>query len=230
MSEPWAYEPSLPAQGGEVTLSGDESRHLSGARRLRAGDTLILFDGQGRTSAAQVVEVPRRGPLVVEASPPVLAAQDGAEVHLACALPKGNRLSQLLDMGTQLWVRSFRPIVCQRSVSSWNEGKRERCERILVEACKQSRRSHLPVIHAETTPVQAAEWARTQGLSSLVAHPGGAAARTGSALILLGPEGGFAGQEIEELLRAGASQVGLGEGILRIETAAVALVAKLVLP
>jgi len=86
------------------------------------------------------------------------------------------------------------------------------------------------VIHAETTPVQAVEWARTQGLSSLVAHPGGAAARTGSALLLFGPEGGFAGQEIEELLRAGATQVGLGEGILRIETAAVALVAKLVLP
>jgi 16S rRNA (uracil1498-N3)-methyltransferase len=151
-------------------------------------------------------------------------------LHLACALPKGDRQATLLDMATQLGITDFTPLACEHSVVAPGPNSALRWQRICVEACKQSRRAYLPRLHAARTP---AEVARKHGaLALLIAHPDGqafaqAGARltTAGAMLLIGPEGGFSPQEVAAVRAAGGEPVALGSAILRVETAATALLA-----
>lgn len=233
MREPWFHLSPLPAAGTVVALDAGEARHASGARRLATGDRIVLFDGEGVTAAAELVTAGRR-----EVSVRLLDHErhplPEPELHLACALPKGDRLSTLLSMSTQLGLSSFTPLACANSVVHEGEAARGRWARILREACKQSRRPHLPRLNPVRTPDQlvaelpaaarlvaldpagrpAAEWLRSVEL--------GATRRID---LLVGPEGGFTTGELEALERDGAGLVSLGENILRIETAAVSALA-----
>ena len=227
LAGPWAWCPNLGAGGRELELSAEESRHLAGSRRLRAGDSVVLFDGCGGLAGASVLTAPKRGAVQVLAAAAQRSARRGPEVHLAFALPKGGRLSTLLDMVAQLGVASLRPLNCERSISRWKANKEERSQRLLIESCKQSRQAHLPELLPESSPLEAAQWGRDRGLRVLLAHPGEGPMKAGPGLVLLGPEGGFSVVEVSGLVKAGAEKVSLGAGILRIETAAVAASAAL---
>jgi 16S rRNA (uracil1498-N3)-methyltransferase len=102
----------------------------------------------------------------------------------------------------------------------------------MLEACKQSRRAWLPRLHAETSLAEVVEDKGLGGYTRLVADPSGVSINElGSAqfgntnlLLLVGPEGGFSDTEVVILRSSNVVPMRLGEGILRIETAAVALV------
>src|SRR3989344_4555511 len=90
-------------------------------------------------------------------------------VHLACALPKGDRAAVLLDMATQLGMVRFTPLMCARNVVKPGANSRERLRRICLEACKQSRRFYLPEIEAPARPPRPGR-GRPPG-SLWIAHP-----------------------------------------------------------
>ncbi|OGI44174.1 MAG: hypothetical protein A2V92_04650, partial [Candidatus Muproteobacteria bacterium RBG_16_65_31] len=157
-------------------------------------------------------------------------------IHLACALPKGDRQAVLLDMATQLGMAGFTPLLCERSVVKPVGGALGRWRRICLEACKQSRRLHLPEIREAATPAEAAARAAAEGARIWIAHPSGGPASCNDAahaapgiVLLIGPEGGFTEKEVAQALSHGARPVSLGPAILRIETAAVALLATVAL-
>jgi 16S rRNA (uracil1498-N3)-methyltransferase len=235
MSEPLFYAEHLADPGVTLTLTGDEARHATASRRLQVGETLWLFDGRGGLARAILLDITTRGralDLRIEerrAEPPPKPA-----IHLACALPKGDRQGTLLDMVTQLGIAEFTPLACERSVVKPGANSAERWRRICLEACKQSRRSYLPILHPSATPeeIVAQEAGRTNTV--WIAHPSAVAVAVSRAVeknnsadvtILVGPEGGFTEQEVERTTGAGAQPIALGAAILRIETAAVALVA-----
>lgn len=232
VSEPFFYCPSLNETNGNATLTGHEVRHAGGARRLRPGDRVTLFNGHGLTAAAELVAIRERG-LIADFhirerhhQPPPRPG-----IHLACALPKGDRLSTLLDMGTQLGMTSFTPLMCEHSVVRLGAAAPERWQRICLEACKQSRRVWLPELLPAADPATVAREAAAQGALVWIAHPDGQPLGPGlpndrrDQWFLIGPEGGFTATEIAASESIGARRVGLGEGILRIETAALALLA-----
>ncbi|HKQ29849.1 MAG TPA: RsmE family RNA methyltransferase, partial [Burkholderiales bacterium] len=143
---------------------------------------------------------------------------------------KGERASVLFDMATQLGVASFTPLLCERSVVDPGTGTLERLRRVCLEACKQSRRTYLPEVHA---PAKLADALARDGIK-WIAHPtgkplGGLSPASQPLTLLVGPEGGFTDQEIGDAERDGAECVALGHTILRIEAAAVALVAAIML-
>lgn len=232
------FHPDLHPEGGVVELSAEESRHVAGARRLSLGDAITLFDGKGTVARACLEQVGRKGEAVrarVEA-----AQQRPRQVpalHLACALPKGDRQGVLLDMASQLGVDSFTPLLCGRSVVKAGANTRARLARIALEACKQSRQPYVPEIREPAAPDGFADWARQQGCTLWLAHPGPDARSLPEVLqsgdpgapraLMVGPEGGFTDQEVDELLAAGGQAVSLGESVLRVETAGVALLAAL---
>lgn len=227
MSEPLFFAAALPAIGETVVLTGEEAQHAAGARRLRAGDTLWLFDGNGTLARAALLTSNKRGRSVElrieeRREQPAPARQ----LHLGCALPKGDRQAVLLDMATQLGMTDFTPLVCERSVVTVGEHSAERWARICLGACKQSRRLHLPHLHPAMTPGTFAP----HGVV-LVAHPDGSPLRSmmpdvsSAVTVLIGPEGGFTDAELRALEAAGARRVSLGRSILRIESAAIALLA-----
>jgi len=238
MTEPLFFAEQLPEAGATVTLTDEESRHAAAARRLRPGDTLWLFDGRGGIARVTLQRVGARGrelELRVEhrrTEPP-----PQPPIHLACAIPKGDRQQVLLDMATQLGMSSFTPLTCERSVVKPGTGNRERWRRICLEACKQSRRLYLPVIHEPASPREVAMQGVTMGFDLWIAHPGDRAIpisaltagrnQTRTVTILIGPEGGFTQEEIDTVMAASATAVTMGRAVLRIETAAVALLAML---
>lgn len=226
---PWFYHPHELAEGGRAQLDPEEARHASGARRLQSGEAVCLFDGLGRVAGATIVAIGTRGREVeVELGDVYRVVAPQPAVHLATALPKGDRQSVMLDMATQLGMASFAPLQCERSIVKASAHASERWRRICVEACKQSRRAYLPKILPAVSLGTAIGDAHH---AVWLAHPGGEKPvqvldQTESmeqVTILVGPEGGFTGAEAEEAQAAGAVPVSLGDGILRIETAAVAL-------
>ncbi len=228
---PLFYCAPLPDVVGErVLLTGEEAGHALGARRLQVGSDIGLFDGQGTAARAVVTAVDRRRhTLEAKLTDRQRMPSPRPAVHLACALPKGDRAAVLLDMATQLGMVRFTPLVCARSVVKPGAHSAERWRRICLEACKQSRRFYLPEIEAPASPRELAR--RVPPGSLWVAHPAVDAAAafigppTNTLTLLIGPEGGFTPQELEAVMTAGARPFSLGPAILRIETAAVAAVA-----
>lgn len=234
MTEPLFYSEQLAQPGATLELAGDEARHAAASRRLHEGDALWIFDGRGGIARATLLRVTGRGRVLqlrVEerrTEPPPRPA-----VRLACALPKGDRLSVLLDMATQLGMTRFTPLLCQRGVVKPGARSPARWKKICLEACKQSRRLYLPAIDHAVTVRDVVRHAAAEGDRAWIAHPAAGAADVSAALrhpensvtLLIGPEGGFTQTEIGQAEAAGARPLALGNSILRIETAAVALVA-----
>lgn len=235
---PYFFAADLGEAPGEVTLAGDEARHAQAARRLAVGEAVALFDGRGRVAQGRV-EAARRGALVLRIER-VSRRPEPRPLVLASALPKGDRLAVLLDMATQLGMTRFVPLQCARSVVRPAARARERWERICLEACKQSRRAWLPAVDEPCAPEQVTQrigdgvrwWvADPQGApvrEALVGEESDEAAGRGAGLVV-GPEGGFTGDELERLEAFGVRRLSLGPAILRVEAAAVAGVSALAL-
>jgi 16S rRNA (uracil1498-N3)-methyltransferase len=236
MPEPWFHVTALPAPGQIAQLDARESQHARGARRLELGESVVLFDGYGATAPAILCEVERR---CVGARAEAVEYHDrpSPALHVVSALPRGDRLAQLLSMATQLGMSSFRPLQCQRGVARPRAGARERWERILREACKQSRRAWLPEIGEPCAPQVIATLSANATLSAkrsavVLLDPSGARSasvvaepklRDAEAIwLVIGPEGGLDEDERAQMFSDGALALTLSEGILRIETAVAA--------
>lgn len=166
-----------------------------------------------------------------------LDVADSPRIELAASLPKGDRLSTMLDMATQLGIASFTPLKCDFSVVTLERKRQDptvRWNRIMLEACKQSRRASLPAIEEQATPTEVIERAATEGATIVV---GDASGRPPAELfsgvehvvVLVGPEGGFSPAEESMLTEASDAgrlhRIAIGRGVLRVEAAATAMLA-----
>jgi len=222
---------AAPPEAGRATLSGDEARHLARVLRAKVGDLVRVFDGSGGEWSARVTQIGRDAVAldigdVVPATPQATRA-----VTLAVALPKGDRQKWLVEKLTELGVERLVPLVTERGVAEATESARARLERGVVEACKQCGRNTLMEI-AEPATLEALATRHPDALR-LVAQPGGRPLAEGigrdhrEIVAAVGPEGGFTPDEISAAERCGFERVSLGPHILRIETAAIALAARL---
>ena len=237
MSVPWFHVEALPGSGEIVLLDKKEAKHALGARRLVDGDEVVVFDGHGAWASARVGSRDERGGLELVVGDHHQAVSENPSIELAASLPKGDRLSTMLDMATQLGIAAFTPLKCTFSVVSLDRKRQdptERWTRIMVEACKQSRRATLPVIGPESTPASVIERAEAKGATIVVGDAAGEPSGDGFAgashlILLVGPEGGFSPAEQAMLQDAEAAgrvrRVAIGRGILRVETAATAIIA-----
>lgn len=235
ISESMFYCPGLSPGVDGATVDGEEARHILTSRRLKVGDAIWLFDGRGTVGRATIVaREGRTRTLRVQVHEREFIPLARPHVELACALPKGDRQAVLLDMATQLGMTGFRPLLCERSIVRPGPQAARRWQRICLEACKQSRRPHLPAIHAELTPAQTVAlagsdctvWVADQKGMPL---PGRPLPEKEQLLIMVGPEGGFTDAEMTSIAESGAQVISLGTGVLRVETAAIALLSHIML-
>ncbi|MFN3368329.1 MAG: 16S rRNA (uracil(1498)-N(3))-methyltransferase [Thermus sp.] len=215
-----AYSPGLT---GVLPLR--ESRHLLEVLRARPGDRFTVFDAD-REALAEVVELgpPVRYRILEERRP---EREVGVEVALYPALLKGDKLSEVVRAATELGATRIQPLVTRHTVpKEMGEGKLKRLQAIAVEAAKQSGRLRVPEV---LPPIPLTALPKVE--QGMVAHVGaGSLVREvldlGKPLALaVGPEGGFAEEEVELLQGKGFTPVFLGRRILRAETAAIALLA-----
>lgn len=236
VSATWLHCDPLPALGEATELDADEARHASGARRLCAGDAITLFDGRGGLAHATLDDASSRKTIVARVHGVESVPQPRPALRLGVALPKGDRQSTLVSMTTQLGVQAIVPIHCARSVARPGRNAEERWQRVAIAACKQSRNPWLPEYGTELRAAAFAERSAREG-PCIVLHPSDAARplaevarevaaqRVGGLAVMIGPEGGFADDEIDACARSGALAASLGSTILRTETAAVAALA-----
>jgi 16S rRNA (uracil1498-N3)-methyltransferase len=218
-------------KGAAARIEGAEAHHLSRVLRKTTGETIELFDGNGQFALAEILGISKKSVdlkiLESAQSPPPVG-----EVILATAAPKGERFRWLVEKAVELGVDRLIPLITLRSVVKPGEGKREKMEQAVIEACKQSRRNRLMTIEGPKSWESFLNEHLAPGENSLalLAHPGGSAVREvfpasfpQRLILIVGPEGGFAEEEVSHATRAGAIAVTLGSNILRIETACLAL-------
>ena len=213
-----------------ITLSGKEAWHALGVRRLDVGDAIRLIDGKGNVTQAAVENLQGRNMAYLRVGAVTHIPPQIPNIMLATAIAKGDRQSTLLDMATQLGISGWQPLLCHRSVSKPGKNSYQRWQRICLEACKQSGSAWLPELLPAAKPENVARAAFAEGREVLLAHPDGEAiqsTRDLDKLLMVGPEGGFTDDEVKRMVAVGAKKVSLGQQILRIETAAVSLLARL---
>lgn len=214
---------------GAVLLQGAEAHHLAVVCRLRAGDAVCLFNGDGHQYPARIEAVSRRA-----VSLQVFAVESPERelpfrLDVAAPLPRGDRASFLLEKLTELGVTSFTPLHTARSVVHPRQTKRDKLQRHVIEASKQCGRNVL----LEVRPM--VSWpafcrAAELPVRRVLGHPGGDWSRSdlktlpgGDTVAAVGPEGGFTDEEVALARAAGWHLLDLGPRILRVETAALAL-------
>ena len=233
---PRFFVPDLAEAQGTVALPPSEAHHAAHVLRLGAGAVVELFDGRGTVAAGRLAEVGRRRVTAEVGRTWTVDRPAGPRVHLAFAVPKGSRADWLIEKATELGAASLVPVMFERSVAGKDALSAAKGERWLghaVAAAKQSGTDFLPRI-GPATRLEAFLQAAA-GALLLVGDPGEGAVTVPEALerrrqgedvwILVGPEGGLADRERDSVRAARAVPVRLGRSVLRIETAALALLA-----
>ena len=220
-------------RSGRAVLAGEEARHLVRVLRARVGDGLRVFDGRGTEWPARVAAVGRDAVDLELGAPLPQAPAPARALVLGVALPKGERQKWLVEKLTELGVARLVPLVTARGVAEATPAALERLRRGVIEACKQCGRNTLMEIGEPIDVAAACAAARAAGSRVILCAPGGpppAVAVAGgctTVLALVGPEGGFTAAETAAAVEAGAVPAGLGSHVLRVETAAVAIAARL---
>ena len=218
------YHVNIDLSAGQVVIDGPEAHHLGTVCRVRPGDTVVLFNGDGHEYPATVAEVGKRAVMVVVADRRSPVRESATRLHIAAALPKGDRAQFLVEKLTELGVASLTPLLTERTVVQPREGKMDKLERYVIEASKQCGRNVLMRIEPPR------KWGEMLGDSALprlryIAHPEGEGEcgdDAGDRIVAIGPEGGWTDAEVASALEAGWRRLSLGPRILRIETAAMA--------
>ena len=235
----YLVDPALLAgasAGATLTLDGSEGRHAATVRRTAVGERLDLVDGHGTRAGVVVVDV-GAGSLEVRVESLATEPEPSPRFVLVQALAKGDRDQQAVEAATECGVDEVVPWQAARCVVRWRGDRGERSRRkwdsVLVAATKQSRRARRPLLGATATT------------DDLVARAGAAAATlvlhedavtplatvplppAGDVLVVVGPEGGIAPEELAALEAAGATAVRLGPTVLRSSSAGPAALAVL---
>jgi 16S rRNA (uracil1498-N3)-methyltransferase len=238
------FAPLNSFSDNSVVLSVDESRHLREVLRLREGDEVSVFDGEGREFSCLVSDVGRGSSsarLDVREEVTPASPESPLVLTLAVALLKGEKFDLVVQKATELGVHEIVPLLAARSdvrLRDAHDGEKRvaRWQRLAIEACKQSGRARIPRIHS---PIEFSELMQRQPTSEEVrlmfserdgsglAAIAGDGQQPSAITALVGPEGGWDDDEISLAAKSGWAVVTLGGRIVRAETAAIAIVALL---
>jgi len=221
-----------PAAWGEpAILEGEEAKHAAQVMRVRRGDRIHVFDGRGRSAAAEIRDV-SKARILLQLGEVKERAALLPEICLAQAVPKGKTMDLIVQKAVELGVSSIQPLITRHTVVQVGEDdadrKSSKWQRVALEACKQCGQDRIP----EIAPVRNfTEWlADAGGDLKVVASlfPGAvplkeilrAAVVPQRVTLLIGPEGDFSSGEGKAVLEAGFEPASLGSIVLRAETAA----------
>lgn len=227
-----------PLAGGSVVLCGPEGRHAVSVRRLRVGEPVVLTDGAGTGAYGTVAALRGKDELEVAVDRVTTEPEPAPRITVVQALPKGDRGELAVETMTETGVDVIIPWAASRCVTQW---KGDRGQKALAkwratarEAGKQARRLRFPdVTEAMTTRELVAEVLPGAAFAAVL-HEEGAEPLAGAALpaqggivLVVGPEGGVAPEELDAFASAGAAAYRLGPTVLRTSTAGVAAAALL---
>lgn len=232
--------------GALIEVTGDEAHHAVRVSRLRVGERILIGDGAGQLGEGEVVTA-ERDRFAVRLETVTAASALAHELVLVQALAKGDRDERAVEQATEFGVDAIVPWQAERSVSRWSGSVdkaakgREKWQRIAREAAKQSLRLRIPGVRPLATVADLCGLAAEANTAVIALHPRGnnplsgwvqehaaaLASNVNKVYLIVGPEGGFADAELDQLEAAGAHIAVLGETVLRTSSAGPAALAVL---
>ena len=218
--------------GQEVTLDEIASHHLGNVLRAKVGDGVIVFNGDSVEVVGHITALRKKQVMVHLDEQRTPSVESPLALHLVTAIGKGERMDWIMQKATELGVTSITPLMTDfvnvRLDAERTGKKHEHWEKICISAAEQSGRVRLPTLHPVVT---LQDWLShpKDGLP-LMLHPGATQTfhhlpdRLTQVHLLIGPEGGFSAPEVELATDHKVTQVSVGPRILRMETAAVAVI------
>ncbi|WP_427868754.1 16S rRNA (uracil(1498)-N(3))-methyltransferase [Leucobacter luti] len=238
--------PEAFAPGALVEIAGEEARHALRVARLRAGERILVGNGEGALGEG-VVESAAKDRFAVRLDGATHATAPALTLTLVQALAKGDRDERAVEQATEFGIDRILPWEAERSVSRWSgrgsgpekaEKGVEKWRRIAREASKQSLRARVPEVGTPVDLAELCEFAANSDHAVVVLHPRGErrlsewaaglrATEVSDVTLVVGPEGGLSDPELERLSAAGAVILLLGDTVLRTSSAGPAGIAVL---
>jgi 16S rRNA (uracil1498-N3)-methyltransferase len=217
-----------------ITLDAGQARYLMRALRLRLGNTITLFDGSGGEYAAEIVRAEKGGVDVQTGALLDCSTESTLHIRLVQGISKGDRMDTVVRQATELGASRISPVLSQYSVVRLDDRKaakrRDHWQKITQSACEQCGRNIVPGVDEVSTLSAWHDENSGDTETRLILIPDAkttlsSISRPESGVsLLVGPEGGFSGLELERAIDGGFTPVSLGPRILRTETAATAAI------
>lgn len=229
--------PSQNISADKVIISDKpQVHHLRNVLRLKVNDKVIVFDEQGNEYQVVIERFSPQSIIAKLRNRHKFIPSQKAKLVVACAIPKKSKMDEIVDKLTQLGVEKIIPLKTERLILKLDRHKealrQERWQRIALNASLQSQRKTLPAIEPITDIKEVLSKAQDfdlkliptlvgerKALKDIFAH-----SHPKSILVLIGPEGDFTPAEVDLAKRAGFIPISLGSLVLRVETAAIAVV------
>jgi 16S rRNA (uracil1498-N3)-methyltransferase len=221
-----------------IWITGEDLKHISKVLRLSQGDCIEISDGESFEYLGEIKSITKNEAVISILKQQKLNTEAPLRVILYQGIPKSTKMDLIIQKTTELGIKEIVPVITQRSVVQLKDysdrnKKKERWEKIAVEAAKQSKRGILPYIHLPMSfnealihsngneiNLLAYEGEKNQGLKKIVSDLNEKIDRVG---LWIGPEGGFSEEEVQSALQQEMHIITLGPRILRTETAGLVL-------
>jgi 16S rRNA (uracil1498-N3)-methyltransferase len=224
------YLSNAHSANNQISITADKARYLASVLRCKEGDALVIFNGAGDCFRTKISKVGKKEVIadILEKFP--CDTESPVKITLVQSLLKGEKMDLVIQKTTELGVREIVTVVTERSQLRETR-KTARWQKIAEEASRQSGRTIIPVVHEPVSfqniftgnDLKGFIFYEEEGVrlsysvSSFIPRPS-------SLFIVVGPEGGFTKEEVEQAGEKGLVAASLGKRILRAETAAIAAV------
>lgn len=231
------YFPQPMGIGDLIDLGDDNFRYIKNVLRLKPGEPIALFGYQGFEYLGRIEEIGSKS-VRVRISEIETRPESETRIVLAQSLPKSDKMDFITQKATELGVSSIVPFCSSRSIPRLDGDKArrrvERWRKIALEASRQSGRSDIPQIKeitgfdemlatADPSSLRLIFWEAESGRGIKDVLRSRENERIRDFFIVVGPEGGFSGEEVHRAMTAGMISVSLGRQVLKLETAAIAI-------
>ncbi|MBF0478156.1 MAG: 16S rRNA (uracil(1498)-N(3))-methyltransferase [Candidatus Omnitrophica bacterium] len=219
-------------------INSEEIHHLKNVLRVKAGEEIRLFNGQGVEAIGIITQIKPAAIAFQIKEFSAIQEETKPRTILACAIPKKSKFELIIEKATELGVAEIVPLLTQRTeFSAYKNGaehKLERYQTVAINACKQCQRARVPIIHnfmkfepaidfliSRSTVIIPSLRGNRKLLKEALSLP----AKQNNFSFLIGPEGDFTPGEYDFAFQKGCTPVTLGSTILRVETAALSVLA-----
>ncbi|MFH1727557.1 MAG: 16S rRNA (uracil(1498)-N(3))-methyltransferase [Pseudomonadota bacterium] len=232
-------------QTNKASLKSKEIINQVKSLRLKYGENIILFDEKNQRACAQIEAIKKNELIVSNIKKLKQNKIDSPEITLCQALPKAKKLDFIIQKTTELGINKIIPFSSERSVPKLDESKEkkktQRWQKIAIEAVRQSKLEHIPLVHdinsfepllkefrKSKKTLKLFFWEEKKDISyTNIKHAIQMLPEYEKVVIVIGPEGGFSEMEANIAIESGFKMVNLGKTVLRVETVSIVIMSLL---